>query len=239
MTARSRLAVLAGAATGSVVTAVVMTLGQPTQPAESPGEATALLANGRPIRTTWHPHPPGTTTTTTAPATTTTTLLPTTTSTPPPTTTTVAPTTTKPAPTTTKSTTTPVVVPGASPAESAVLDLVNARRAEAGCKPLRWNDKLATAAREHSQDMAVNNYFDHTSLDGRSPFDRMAAAGYPHGGGENIAAGQTTPDAVMTSWMNSAGHRANILNCSFVDIGVGMYRGGSYRVYWTQAFGFA
>jgi uncharacterized protein YkwD len=88
--------------------------------------------------------------------------------------------------------------------------------------------------------MAVNGYFDHTSPDGRSPFDRMRAAGYAGNlMGENIAAGQPTPAAVMDAWMHSPGHRANILNCQFTEIGVGVSsRAGSpYRIYWTQDFG--
>ncbi|WP_436494476.1 CAP domain-containing protein [Actinokineospora sp. HUAS TT18] len=152
---------------------------------------------------------------------------------PPPTTT-----TTKPKPTTTKPKPAPVPA-GTDPAESEVLTIVNAERSKAGCGPLRWHDTLALAARKHSADMAANNYFDHESLDGRSPFDRMKAEGYAKGGGENIAAGQSTPKSVMESWMNSPGHRANILNCDFKELGVGMAKGGSYRIYWTQAFGYA
>ena len=85
--------------------------------------------------------------------------------------------------------------------------------------------------------MALRNYFSHTSLDGRSPWDRIEAQGYTAGSGENIAAGQSTPAAVMDAWMKSTGHRANILNCSSRAIGVGIGRGGSYGTYWTQDFG--
>ena len=101
-----------------------------------------------------------------------------------------------------------------------------------------WNDKLTVAAEGHSQDMAAKDYFSHTSADGRSPFDRMRAAGY-NGRlmGENIAAGYRTAAAVMQGWMNSAGHRANILNCGFREIGIGHATGGSYGMYWTQDFG--
>ena len=90
----------------------------------------------------------------------------------------------------------------------------------------------------HSADMAANDYFTHDSQDGRTFADRIRATGYSKGTiGENIAAGQQTPDAVMQSWMDSAGHRANILNCAFTDMGVGIGRGGSYGTYWTQDFG--
>jgi uncharacterized protein YkwD len=88
--------------------------------------------------------------------------------------------------------------------------------------------------------MAVHRYFDHTSQDGRSPFDRMRGAGYKGGlMGENIAAGQPTPAAVMDAWMHSPGHRANILNCGYKVIGIGVFTlaGSPYRIYWTQDFG--
>jgi uncharacterized protein YkwD len=124
--------------------------------------------------------------------------------------------------------------------EAQVLRLVNQQRASAGCRPLTSNSILLAVARAHSRDMAVHGYFDHNSQDGRTPFDRMRAAGY-RGNlmGENIAAGQPTPAAVMDAWMHSPGHRANILNCGFKAIGIGLYRLASspFRVYWTQDFG--
>ena len=95
------------------------------------------------------------------------------------------------------------------------------------------------AARLHGEDMARQDYFSHTSLDGRTPWDRMRTQGYSNGSGENIAAGYATPAVVMTAWMNSPGHRANILNCSSSAIGVGIGTGGSYGTYWTQAFGYS
>lgn len=123
------------------------------------------------------------------------------------------------------------------PAAAEVVRLVNVARAGAGCAPLRVDSRLTAAARLHSEDMARQDYFSHTSLDGRSPWDRIEAQGYTAGSGENIAAGYTTPAAVMTAWMNSAGHRANILACSSRAIGVGIGYGGSYGTYWTQDFG--
>ncbi|MGB8944509.1 MAG: CAP domain-containing protein, partial [Streptomyces sp.] len=118
-----------------------------------------------------------------------------------------------------------------------VTRLVNAERAKSGCGPVTLNSKLGNAAQGHSDDMAERDFFDHTNPDGKDPGDRVTAAGYKWTTyGENIAAGQRSPSAVMDSWMNSSGHRANILNCSFKEIGVG-YRQGSGGPWWTQNFG--
>jgi uncharacterized protein YkwD len=123
--------------------------------------------------------------------------------------------------------------------EDQVTALVNQERAAAGCGPLRTDERLRSAARGHSQDMATNDYFSHTALNGSSFVDRSAAAGYPRdqAGGENIAMGYRTPADVMDGWMNSAGHRANILNCDFKAIGVGLARDSAGTPYWTQDFG--
>lgn len=118
-----------------------------------------------------------------------------------------------------------------------MLRLVNVERAAAGCAAVTVNPVLAEVARAHSQDMADQAYFSHTSLDGRSPWDRLAGAGYSDGSGENIAAGQGTAQDVMSSWMNSSGHRSNILNCGSTTMGVGIGHGGPYGIYWTQVFG--
>jgi uncharacterized protein YkwD len=128
---------------------------------------------------------------------------------------------------------------GLDPAAAEVVRLVNVARASAGCRALRVDVHLTAAARLHSEDMARHNYFSHTSLDGRSPWDRIRAQGYAYGSAENIAAGQRTPAAVMTAWMNSPGHRANILNCASAAIGVGIGRNSAstYGIYWTQDFG--
>ncbi|MGW2747795.1 sigma-70 family RNA polymerase sigma factor [Streptomyces sp. NPDC001450] len=118
-----------------------------------------------------------------------------------------------------------------------VVALVNKERAAAGCGPLTENAQLEKAAQAHSDDMAARNFFDHTNPDGADPGQRITAAGYRWSTyGENIAKGQQTPQAVMDSWMNSPGHRANILNCSFKDIGVGVHK-GSGGPWWTQDFG--
>ena len=122
--------------------------------------------------------------------------------------------------------------------QSQVIKLTNKEREKAGCKALKSNTALKTAAQKHSADMAKKDYFSHTGKDGRSPFDRMTDAGYAYSAAaENIAAGQRTPADVVKGWMNSAGHKANILNCAYSEIGVGYAKGGSYGTYWTQDFG--
>jgi uncharacterized protein YkwD len=132
----------------------------------------------------------------------------------------------------------PAVTDEDAAAEAEVVTLVNTERATAGCNPLTVDARLTTAARRHSQDMADRGYFDHTTPDGVTFDARITAAGYLfRGAGENIAKGQRTPAAVMASWMNSPGHRANILNCKFNDLGVGLARNGALTPIWTQDFG--
>jgi uncharacterized protein YkwD len=124
--------------------------------------------------------------------------------------------------------------------ERTVWTLTNQERTENGLSGLSLNGDLVASARAHSADMAAQNYFSHTALDGSSPGDRIAATGYiANSWGENIAAGYTTPDTVMDGWMTSPGHRANILSENYCDIGVGYaYAGDSiYGHYWTQNFG--
>jgi len=121
--------------------------------------------------------------------------------------------------------------------EAEVARLVNAERAKNGLGPLKLNWQLSRVARYKSADMRDKNYFSHTSPTYGSPFDMMKAFNIAYStAGENIAAGQTTAEAVMTSWMNSPGHRQNILSTNFSEIGVGYATGGSYRYYWTQMF---
>ncbi|MFD8787505.1 CAP domain-containing protein [Kitasatospora sp. NPDC059599] len=126
---------------------------------------------------------------------------------------------------------------GAAPSDAqAVVDLVNAERAKAGCGPVASEPRLATAAQSHSDDMANRNYFDHASPEGYHADHRIEATGYRWSTwGENIARGQKDPAAVMDAWMNSPGHRANILNCAFKQLGVGV-RTGSGGPWWTQVF---
>ncbi|MEV5379800.1 sigma-70 family RNA polymerase sigma factor [Streptomyces nondiastaticus] len=127
--------------------------------------------------------------------------------------------------------------PGGGSLGQQVTALVNAERAKAGCSPLTENSTLDRAAQGHSDDMAARGFFNHTNPDGKGPGDRITAAGYSWSTyGENIAYGQQTPASVMDSWMNSDGHRKNILNCSFKEIGVGVNQApGGPR--WTQVFG--
>ncbi|MER5632819.1 sigma-70 family RNA polymerase sigma factor [Streptomyces nitrosporeus] len=120
-----------------------------------------------------------------------------------------------------------------------VVRLVNAERAEAGCGAVSGNSLLAKAASRHSADMAARDYFSHTSPDGTDPGARITTAGYRWSTyGENIAKGQSTAAAVMEAWMNSPGHRANILDCAFEEIGVGVEDSPEGPV-WTQNFGTA
>ncbi len=118
-----------------------------------------------------------------------------------------------------------------------MLVLVNAEREKAGCAPLTENAKLTKAAQDHSQDMADHENMSHTGSDGSSMSDRLARVGYKfRSAGENVAYGYNTPESVMDGWMNSSGHRANILNCGFKEIGIGLAQPGHY---WTQDFGSA
>ncbi|WAA12485.1 SafA/ExsA family spore coat assembly protein [Fervidibacillus halotolerans] len=121
--------------------------------------------------------------------------------------------------------------------EAQVVQLVNQKRAEAGLKPLTHNWELSRVARYKSADMRDRNYFSHTSPTYGSPFTMMKNFGISYRtAGENIAQGQATPQAVVDAWMNSSGHRANILSTQFTEIGVGYASGGSGRHYWTQMF---
>ncbi|TGB06065.1 CAP domain-containing protein [Streptomyces sp. MZ04] len=127
--------------------------------------------------------------------------------------------------------------PAESAAEATVLTLVNVERAKAGCSPVRADDSLASLAGDFSSDMATRDFFDHTDPDGATPWDRAEKAGIADLGGENIARGQANAQSVMDAWMNSAGHRDNILNCDYKTLGVGAHfaPGGPW---WTQDFGF-
>lgn len=118
--------------------------------------------------------------------------------------------------------------------EQEVIRLVNVARRENGLSALTHNWELSRVARYKSQDMADNRYFSHTSPTYGSPFQMIKNFGISYRtAGENIAAGQRTPKAVVDAWMNSSGHRANILNASYTQIGVGYVADGNY---WTQMF---
>ncbi|WP_129631405.1 CAP domain-containing protein [Candidatus Oscillochloris fontis] len=134
----------------------------------------------------------------------------------------------------------------------AVLAIVNTQRASASpaCAPLTMNEKLTLAAQRESQDMALNNFFSHTNPDpSRATLTlRVNATGYAWQSlAENIAAGYSSASSVMQGWMTSDGHRTNLLNCTYTEIGIGYYYqaddqplpsgGGPYYHYWTQVFG--
>jgi len=123
--------------------------------------------------------------------------------------------------------------------EAEVVKLTNEQRTAKGCKALRVDDRLVTAARAHSTDMVTENFFSHTGSNGSNFVAREVAAGYPKKGAsaENIAWGYRTPKDVVTAWMNSSGHRANILNCASVAVGVGLAYNAAGAPYWTQDFG--
>lgn len=122
-------------------------------------------------------------------------------------------------------------------AEEQVAALVNQERSKYGLKPMKLNWELSRVARYKSQDMIDKNYFSHTSPTYGSPFTMMKNFGISYrAAGENIAAGQKTPQEVMNAWMNSEGHRKNILSSQYTVIGVGYAKGGSYGHYWTQMF---
>lgn len=126
---------------------------------------------------------------------------------------------------------------GTSEQGEAVLKLVNAERSKQGLKALTLSKELTSIANTKAKDMAVNRYFDHRSPTYGSPFEMLQKFGVSYkSAGENIAAGQRTPQEVMNSWMNSSGHKANILNKSYTELGVGYYVGGSYDTYWVQLF---
>ncbi len=118
--------------------------------------------------------------------------------------------------------------------EREVVRLVNVEREKRGLPALTYNWELSRVARIKSQDMRDNGYFSHMSPTYGSPFQMMKSFGISYrSAGENIAKGYTTPEAVVRSWMNSSGHRANILSASFTEIGVGYVADGHY---WTQLF---
>ncbi len=118
--------------------------------------------------------------------------------------------------------------------EAEVVRLVNDARRENGLQPLTASEELSNIARIKSQDMVDQHYFSHTSPTYGTPFQMLTSFGVTYrSAGENIAYGQRTPQEVVSTWMNSPGHRANILNASYTEIGVGYVASGNY---WTQLF---
>ncbi|MFF3208977.1 CAP domain-containing protein [Streptomyces sp. NPDC002962] len=123
----------------------------------------------------------------------------------------------------------------ATPAVTRVVALVNSERAKVGCSPVTLNEKLSQAAQAHSADMASHSTMSHTGSDGSDPGQRITRAGYLWSTyGENVAYGYSRPEQVMAGWMASVGHKRNILDCGFKEIGVGVAQPGNY---WTQDFG--
>jgi uncharacterized YkwD family protein len=148
-----------------------------------------------------------------------------------------------PAPTTNTTTTAPTTTNTTAPTgdfsayQQEVLNIVNKERAAKGLSALKFNAELSKVATTKSQDMIDKGYFAHNSPTYGSPFDMMKQFGITYKtAGENIAMGQKTPQEVMTAWMNSEGHRKNILNSSFTEIGIGIAKDKSGRLYWTQMF---
>jgi uncharacterized protein YkwD len=191
--------------------------GGPGTPASAPvGSGTPTAAHASPTRTTARPTTPVVRRTTASPRPAATTAR------------TAAATTAAPAPT------------GAAAQAAQVLALVNQQRAQAGCQPLTADAKLAAMATDYSAEMAARGFFDPPDPDGQDPWDRAKERGITDLGGENIAEGQADAQAVMTAWMNSPGHRANILDCDYRTIGIGVhYATGSESggPWWTQDFG--
>lgn len=130
--------------------------------------------------------------------------------------------------------------------EAEVLRLTNVARSQArtcgsqsmpAASALTWNGRLGYAARAHSRDLAKRNYFSHTSKDGTSFATRISQTGYHWStAAENIAAGYSTPAAVVSGWIHSPGHCVNLMSRSYTQLGVGYATGGSYGSYWTQDF---
>lgn len=220
--------VVAGVATGLVsgpVTTEVATAGGGGADGQG-GDAEKYLRSVEETSSTSSSTTSTTTTSTTAPppettasTTTTTTVPPSTQPAPPP-----PPSTARPAP----------PAPSREDIETEVVTLANEARKANGCDPLEIDDRLVEAARAHSEDMAANDYFSHDSLDGSSFADRVTAAGYPRPAAENIAQGQDSARTVHDAWMDSEGHRANILNCDLTAVGVGVHLD---TWTWTQDFG--
>ena len=141
------------------------------------------------------------------------------------------------------------MAPSATMAQEAeVLALVNKERAKKGCGPLKMNSALSAAAAGHAKAMGKQNFFSHTGKNGSTLRSRVKAAGYRGGAfAENIAAGYAAPEKAVAQWMNSSGHRKNILTCKYTETGIAMYydandapfKGQKYamKYYWVQTFG--
>ncbi|MCH7812480.1 MAG: CAP domain-containing protein [Planctomycetes bacterium] len=120
-----------------------------------------------------------------------------------------------------------------------VLTLINIERARAGVAPLSWDPTLAGIAEDFACTMAAYDFFDHVNpINGEGPAERAIEGGYEFFGiGENLAGGQTTAAAAVEGWLDSPGHRDNLLSTEWRETGIGVRRGGSLRIYWVQEFG--
>jgi uncharacterized protein YkwD len=142
-------------------------------------------------------------------------------------------------PTTTLPTSGSAAASGPADAQLAkALAAANVARTAAGARPLTWSQPLANVALRHSQDMADHDYFDHKNPSGQSPFDRMKLAGITYGSAaENIAQNYSdSGDEVIQQWLNSPGHRANMLSTAFAKMGLGVVTAADGAKYWTQTF---
>jgi uncharacterized protein YkwD len=147
--------------------------------------------------------------------------------------------TAKPTPSRTPTRRVKAAATGLTGQENEVIRLVNVERGEAGCGSVDLDARLRTAIRLHVAELGEHGdlYISHVSDDGRTFVQRAQAQGYDAAGGENVARGQRDAASVMDGWMNSEGHRANILNCSFKAIGVGAVKGVDGTIVWGQLFG--
>jgi uncharacterized protein YkwD len=138
---------------------------------------------------------------------------------------------------------TPAVTPqllAQSDFQAQLLQLLNAERQKIGAPPLRISSQLAQAAQRHADDMAKNNFLSHEGSDGSTMESRIQETGYAFSAiAENVAGGQPTPESVIQTWLNSSGHRRNMLNPEYTEIGIGYATNSSsqYTHYWTQVFG--
>ncbi|WP_348772270.1 CAP domain-containing protein [Streptomyces sp. RPA4-5] len=131
---------------------------------------------------------------------------------------------------------TPTPTPSATPPdlEEQATALINQRRAQAGCGPLRIDPRLHTAAQRHSADMAARQYYEHQAPDGTGPDDRITATGYRWSSwGENLDRGPRTAAGAVNDWMGDRMHRDNLLNCAYTEVGIGVVQGAG-GPWWTQ-----
>ena len=132
----------------------------------------------------------------------------------------------------------PAPAPAPATVQEQVITITNQRRADNGLAPLTINPTLTAAAQAHAADQASVDTMSHTGTDGSDAGTRIVASGYPtQAWGENVAGGYNTADAVMTAWMNSPGHRANILNGTFTQIGIGLAYAPDGTAYWAMELG--